>query len=86
MTYEDVSLDSLMETRSKLIKEISSSLTEKEKRFLISFKGLQPDWSLLELEGIENLPSVKWKLQNLKLMDKKKHKAALDKLSEYLKE
>ena len=86
MTVDKVSLDSLLETRSKLINEISSSLTDKEKQFLISFKNLKPDWSLLNLEGIENPPAVKWKLQNLKRMDKEKHKSALQKLSGYLKE
>lgn len=84
MTAEEITPDKLLETRVQLIKEVKTSLTEKEKQFLISFKNLNPDWSLLELDGIENLPAVKWKLQNLKQMDQEKHKRALNKLSEYL--
>ncbi len=84
MTAEQITPDKLLETRVQLIKEIKTSLTEKEKQFLISFKNRNPDWSLLELDGIENLPAVKWKLQNLKQMDQEKHKRALNKLSEYL--
>jgi hypothetical protein len=34
--------------------------------------------------GIEDLPAVKWKLINIKRMDKKKHKKAPEKLSHYL--
>ena len=34
--------------------------------------------------GVEDLPVVKWKLMNIKRMDKKKHKKALEKLRNYL--
>lgn len=84
MTTVDVSLQELYNVRDQLIKEISSSLTQKEKEFLISFKSLKPDWSLLDLDGIQNLPAVKWKLQNLQRMDKKKFNLALQKLESHL--
>jgi hypothetical protein len=33
---------------------------------------------------VEDLPAVKWKLLNIKRMEKKKHKKALAKLRNYL--
>ena len=72
ITTEDVALEDLYNERDQLIKEINSSLTLKEKQFLLSFKSLKPDWLLLESDGIQKLPAVKWKLQNLQRMDKKK--------------
>jgi hypothetical protein len=62
-------------------------MTDNEKKFLLSFKNKTPDWNLLEMENIEviaNLPSVLWKMINLKKMPAKKHKEAYDKLQNVL--
>jgi len=44
----------------------------------------RPRWDLLALEGVENLPAVKWKLLNISRMDPTKHQKAVRKLREYL--
>jgi len=59
-------------------------LTNEEKKFLISVKKGEPKWDLLGLTGVADLPAIKWKLINIKRMDKKKHKRALVKLRNYL--
>ena len=59
-------------------------MTNEEREFLISVKTGKPEWNLLGLTGIEDLPAVKWKLMNIKRMDEKKHKKALEKLRNYL--
>jgi hypothetical protein len=41
-------------------------------------------WELLELEGIERMPAVQWKLINISRTDKKKHMAVLRKLEKCL--
>jgi hypothetical protein len=41
----------------RLVDLVNSSLTESERRFLITFKRRPPDWSLLGLEGVERLPA-----------------------------
>ncbi len=38
----------------------------------------------LELEGIKDLPAVKWKLLNISRMDTTKHRKAVHKLRDYL--
>jgi hypothetical protein len=52
--------------------------------FLMSFKKREPDWNLLGLKGIEELPAVRWKLINLNKMSANKHLAAFDKLKKVL--
>lgn len=84
MTKIEVKLDELLETRKSLVTRIKNSLTVDEKKFLISVKMNKPEWELLDLKGVENLPAVKWKLLNLQKMEKMKHKKALEKLRNYL--
>lgn len=84
MSSEDVKLEDLISVRSDLISRIKSSLTDEQKKFLLSFKNKKPEWQLSGIEGIEKYPSVQWKLMNLEKMNEKKHAAAYEKLKEYL--
>jgi len=81
---EQVSLAELELTRDKLIRLVNEKMTEKEKQFLLSFKNKKPDWDLLNLNKVEKLPAVNWKLMNLKKMKAHKHKAAYEKLQKIL--
>lgn len=65
MVDEQVTLDDLLKAREDLIKEIVGKMPEQHKKFLISVKKGKIDWSLLDLTGVENLPAVRWKLENL---------------------
>lgn len=85
MEEEYVSLKELELTREKLIRLVNESLTKEEKQFLLSFKNKTPDWSLLNLNGVDRLPAVNWKLINLKQMKPEKHKAAYEKLQNILR-
>ena len=87
MAEVDVPLEQLEEARENLIHQINSQMTDKEKKFLLSFKNKTPDWNLLEMENstvIANLPSVLWKMINLEKIPIKKHKKAYDKLESIL--
>ncbi len=77
MAEIEVGLEELLAVREALIEQVTTSLTEDERRFLLSFKKCAPEWALLALPGVEHLPAVKWKLHNLQRMDKKKHAAAI---------
>ena len=85
MTDEEITLKSLLDSRDQLIKSINFSLSNNEKLFIISFKNKKPEWDLLDLENIENLPAIRWKQYNLAKMQEQKHKIALDKLRNFLK-
>lgn len=87
MAEVNIPVEELEQTREDLISIIYQSMTDDERNFLLSFKDRNPKWELLGLENIEevsNLPSVQWKLMNLKNMDNPKHKKALDKLKTVL--
>jgi len=81
---EDVTYESLEATREQMISLLSKGLTTQERKFIVSVKKGVPDWDLLGLEGVENLPAVKWKLVNIGKMAPSKHKKALHRLRDYL--
>ncbi|MBS0470960.1 MAG: nucleotidyl transferase AbiEii/AbiGii toxin family protein [Proteobacteria bacterium] len=65
MTVEPATLESLLEVRSRMLREVQGGLDEHERAFLLSLVGAAPDWTLLHVPHIGNLPAVRWKLQNL---------------------
>lgn len=70
MTVETVSQEALEATRAWLFKTLPASLTASERQYLRSVKLAKPDWSLLPFPGLTDLPSVKWKLQNIEKLQK----------------
>ncbi len=65
MTAEPVTLDSLLDTRARLQRELPAALDTAEREFLRTLARAEPDWSLLDIPHLEELPAVRWKLQNL---------------------
>jgi predicted nucleotidyltransferase component of viral defense system len=84
MTLEQVSCEDLEKTREKLVSMIAADLSVEEKQFIVSVKGGMPRWDLIGIEGVENLPAIKWKLLNIGRMSPSKHKKAIRKLRDYL--
>ena len=89
MTEKNIPLEELVSVRERLIELIHQDLTDDERQFLLSFKNREPEWSLLgldgnSLEGISELPAIKWKQINLAKMSEDKHKRAFEKLEAVL--
>lgn len=87
MTDIPITVNALEIAREKLITTIYKDMTAAEKEFLLTFKGKNPQWELLDLPNIKEvkeLSSVQWKLLNLSRMDKKKHLQAYNKLETIL--
>ena len=84
MTREPVTLSELEETRDELVSLINRRLSDQHREFLIGFKEGRPKWDLINLEGISELPAVKWKLINLDRMTTSARKAAVKKLRDVL--
>ena len=84
MTLQPIDVAALEATRRDLVKLIQERLTDDQRRFLLSFKQGMPEWSLLPLPGVSQLPAVQWKLLNIGQMSKAKHAVALGKLKEVL--
>jgi predicted nucleotidyltransferase component of viral defense system len=84
MTTVDVTLAELLKTRDQLIKTIANELTEQERHFFLSIKKGEPNWDLLPFDNLDKLPGLKWKLLNVRKMDKAKHQKMIDKLKSVL--
>jgi predicted nucleotidyltransferase component of viral defense system len=87
MAEIDVSLDQLLETRERLITDLTSQMTDNERQFLLSLKNQSPDFGLLEMKNpelIAALPSVQWRLINLGKMSREKHAIAYSNLEKVL--
>jgi len=65
MVDTPVALDELLQAREDLIGEIVDNMPEQHRRFLVSIKRGEPDWALLDLYEVRDLPAVRWKLENL---------------------
>ena len=84
MALVPVAFEDLLSVQSKLPQLIRSSLSDKEKAFIVSVKEANPQWELLGLPGIDRLPGVQWKLMNIRKMDKRKHAQMLANLKRVL--
>jgi len=74
--------------RERMIAEVHSSLTDDDRKFLISFKKGEPLWNLMPIDNLQHLPAVKWKLlniQNLLKSNPTKHLEMLKALEEKLR-
>ena len=58
------------QTRSQLITDVRSLMTDADKHFLLSFEAGKPQWDGYEFDYFRDYPSVKWKLLNLSKLKK----------------
>jgi predicted nucleotidyltransferase component of viral defense system len=80
MTREPVTLVQLESTRAALLAAIQEQFTKQDAAFLLSLKRGEPDWALLNLPGVDQLPAVRWKLRNIMEMSASRRAGAVDKL------
>ena len=71
MTNVAITLDDLKSTRSRLLNELPKALTVDHRSFLLSLVKAEPDWSLAPFENLQQLPAIRWKLENLASLRKK---------------
>lgn len=84
MAKREVTCAELVQVRKKVIAALRSALTVPERQFLISIKSGIPQWDLLGIPEVERLPAIRWKLDNIKRMEKTEHRAAITKLARAL--
>jgi hypothetical protein len=65
MTVSPVSKAELVETRERLFRELPSALSVNEREFLRTLVRAEPDWSLMPILHLQELPAIRWRLQNL---------------------
>lgn len=87
MTVAPVALSALIETRKRLIQELHERLDRNERQFLLSLVQNKPEWELLGLKHLKELPGMRWKVRNLTQLAKtnpKKFAAQADGLERLL--
>ena len=84
MTDTGITIQELETTRDELIKEIKNKLSDRHKKLLLSVKTGTPDWSLSKIKDLQEYPSIKWKMFNLKKMNIRRRKELTKRLDDYL--
>ena len=65
MTENSVPKETLVKTQTRLLTDIHSRLMGDSARFLLSLHDAEPDFKLINIVGANELPAIKWKVQNL---------------------
>lgn len=65
MTAETIELDELLAARARLVEELPRALDADERAFLLSLVSNKPQWNLLDVDHLQELPGIRWKLRNL---------------------
>lgn len=65
MERTSVTLADLERARDRLRRELLDALTDAQKRFLLSLVAGEPEWKLMSIPHLAQLPAVQWKLRNL---------------------
>jgi hypothetical protein len=65
MTTKPVTMAALVETRDRLFRELPAALDRNELQFLRTLVRAEPDWTLLEIPHLAELPAIRWRLHNL---------------------
>jgi len=84
MSLQPVTVTELEKTRQQMLESITMHMTDEQKAFLISFKEGEPEWGRLAYPQTEELPAVRWKLQNIRKLKGRQKAEALAKLRSVL--
>ena len=72
MTEVDCSLETLLDARARLRRELPQRLSTAHKQFLSGLARAEPDWSLVQCQHAAQLPALRWKLANLETFRKRR--------------
>lgn len=84
MTVEPVSLQDLEATREAMIERVVGGMPDEHRQFLVSFKRGEPDWGLLGLSEIAQLPAVRFRQEKLEALSLEVRGDQLAKLEQVL--
>jgi predicted nucleotidyltransferase component of viral defense system len=85
MARQEVSLERLRRVQRDLPHLLTSALDHDEREFLLSLKRGEPEWDRLGMTDLDRLPSLQWKLVNIRKMGVRKRHGAFERLREVLR-
>lgn len=65
MTVEVIAIEELIKTQHEMIKTLIGGMPDHHRAFLIGFERGEPDWSLLRISHVAELPAIRWRQRNL---------------------
>jgi hypothetical protein len=71
MTTAPVTMAALVETRERLFRGLPAALDQHEVQLLRTLVRAEPDWTLLEIPHLAELPAIRWRLDNLQELSRK---------------
>ena len=84
MTDQLIELCELEAARVQLFDWAATALSENERKFLLSVRQGEPDWTQLPFESLDQLPAIHWKLHNIRQMSMRTRDVALTRLRDVL--
>ena len=84
MMARPLQLDALIQTREEIILQIVDHMPESHCEFLRTFARGVPDWGLLQLDGADNLPAVKWRMKKLEKLNEQDRSLMIRRIDEVL--
>lgn len=72
MTEVDCSLETLLDTRARVRRELPRRLSAAHKQFLSRLARAEPEWSLVQCPHAAQLPALRWKLSNIETFRKRR--------------
>jgi len=81
-----VTCQELEATREHLIRRVQRDLSPTERAFLLSLKRGEPQWELVPVPHVREMPAIRWKLRNLQQLATRarQQEAAIRKLRDVL--
>lgn len=86
MTLREVSLEELLSTRTRMLSLLHRNLMQPEKEMILRFLRSEVFWNDSGFAGIEDLPALLWKTQNLDKMAPEKRAKSIQELEGLLAE
>ena len=79
MIRAPVTCRELAATRDQLIRRLQRDLNPPERAFLISLKRGEPQWDLIPVAHMREMPAIRWKLRNVRQLATRgrQHEAAI---------
>ncbi|MDZ7737250.1 MAG: nucleotidyl transferase AbiEii/AbiGii toxin family protein [Gammaproteobacteria bacterium] len=84
MTEKPVTIEELLKAREQLIRTMVDDMPQNHRELLLSFEQGEPDWSLIAVSSVENLPAVQWRMNNNKQLAEARRRMLAESLYEVL--
>lgn len=61
-----------------MIAKLIGEMPDRQREFLVGFEHCEPNWELLEIPHVADLPAVRWRQRNLDKLSLKRRSALVD--------